>query len=274
MKMLAIILIWSKTILPFIKTFLSIGFSEKGASVYLALLELGKRTVSPIARKAGINRTTAYDVLDSLVGKGLVSVSGKEPLQEYVAESPDKILLLAQREIESKQQHLKQAENLVPQLKSLHNISDRAKITFYEGKQGLEQVYEDTLTSHEQIRAYATYDDMEKALPGYFPKYFYRRAKKGIKIRAIFPHTEAGVKLAGQTNKEQLRETAIVPIQDFYFTPEINIYDNKTMIASWKEKLGIIIESAEIADAMKKFLNSPGQEAKRLEANSSQTSKN
>ncbi|MEK7617958.1 MAG: helix-turn-helix domain-containing protein [Patescibacteria group bacterium] len=258
---------------PIYKNLLSIGFSEKGASVYLALLELGKRTVSPIARKAGINRTTAYDVLDSLVGKGLVSVSGKEPLQEYVAESPDKILLLAQREIESKQQHLKQAENLVPQLKSLHNISDRAKITFYEGKQGLEQVYEDTLTSHEQIRAYATYDDMEKALPGYFPKYFYRRAKKGIKIRAIFPHTEAGVKLAGQ-NKEQLRETAIVPIQDFYFTPEINIYDNKTMIASWKEKLGIIIESAEIADAMKKIFELAWAEAKRLEANSSQTSKN
>ena len=33
---------------------------------------------------------------------------------------------------------------------------------------------------------------------------------------------------------------------------EIDMYDNKVMIASWKEKLGIIIESEEIADAMKK----------------------
>ena len=32
----------------------------------------------------------------------------------------------------------------------------------------------------------------------------------------------------------------------------IFIYDNKVMIASWREKLGIIIESHEIADALKK----------------------
>jgi len=249
---------------PIYKNLLSIGFSKKEASVYLALLELGKRTVSPIARKAGINRTTAYDILDSLAGKGLISVSGKQPLQEYAAESPEKILALAQKEIENKQQQLKQAESLVPQLKSLHNVSDRAKITFYEGKQGLEQVYEDTLTSHEQIRAFANYDDMEKALPGYFPKYFYRRSKKGIKIRAIFPHTEPSLKLA-EKDTEQLRETAIVPTKDFSFTPEINIYDNKVMIASWKEKLGIIIESAEIADAMKKIFELAWAEAKRLD---------
>mgnify|MGYP001377386454 CR=1 FL=1 len=37
------------------------------------------------------------------------------------------------------------------------------------------------------------------------------------------------------------------------FTPDIEIYDNKVMIASWKEKLGIIIESQEISDAMKKI---------------------
>ncbi len=248
---------------PIYKKLILIGFSAKEAAVYLALLELGKRTVSPIARKAGINRTTAYDILDSLAGKGLVSISGKEPLQEYVAESPDKILVLARKEIENKEQQLKQVESLVPELKSLHNVSDRAKITFYEGKQGLEQVYEDTLTSKETIRAYATYDDMEKALPGYFPKYFYRRAKKGIKIRAIFPSTEAGITLSKQ-DKEQLRETAIVPAKNYYFTPEINIYDNKIMIASWKEKLGIIIQSHEIADAMKKIFELSWAEAKRL----------
>jgi hypothetical protein len=44
-----------------------------------------------------------------------------------------------------------------------------------------------------------------------------------------------------------------VPADKYYFSPEIDIYDNKVMIASWREKLGIIIESHEIADAMKKI---------------------
>lgn len=250
---------------PIYKELINLGFSQKEASVYLALLSLGKRTVSPIARTAQINRTTVYDILSSLEVKGLVSVSGKEPLQEYVAESPDKILSMLEAQIKKDQAILQKAQNLVPQLKSLHNVSDRPKVRFYEGKEGLEQVYEDTLTSREAIRAYATYDDMEKALPGYFPKYFYRRAKKGIKIRAIFPKTKEGVNLA-EKNAEQLRKTAIVPLKDFYFSPEINIYDNKVMIASWKEKLGIIIESKEIADAMKTIYELAWAEAKRLES--------
>jgi hypothetical protein len=50
-----------------------------------------------------------------------------------------------------------------------------------------------------------------------------------------------------------MRESALVPADTYYFSPEINIYDNKVMIASWREKLGIIIESTEIADAMKKI---------------------
>ena len=47
---------------------------------------------------------------------------------------------------------------------------------------------------------------------------------------------------------------------------EINIYDNKVMIASWREQLGIIIESAEIADVMKKTFELAWAEAKRLSA--------
>ena len=45
------------------------------------------------------------------------------------------------------------------------------------------------------------------------------------------------------------------------------------MIASWREKLGIIIESAEIADAMKKIYELSWQRAKEIEKETkSQTS--
>ena len=253
-----------KTDSPLYKSLVSIGFSEKEVSVYLALLELGKRTVSPIARSSNINRTTVYDILASLIAKGLVSVSGKEPLQEYVAESPEKVLKLIETEVESKQQNLKIAEELVPQLKSLHNVSDRPQVRFYEGKEGLEQVYEDTLTSHETIRAYANVNVMHAALPEYFVKYYKRRTNKGIHIRAIIPANEAGTDRASK-DKEEARESALVPADKIYFSPEINIYDNKVMIASLKEKLGIIIESKEIADAMKTIYEMAWAEAKRLE---------
>jgi len=242
---------------------LGAGLSEKELSTYLSLLELGKGTVSLISRKAGINRTTGYDILDNLLTKGLVSVSGKEPKQEYVAESPDHLEMYIKAEIEKKKEALKEVEGIIPELKSMHNISDRPRVRFYEGREGLREVYEDTLTSHEPIRAYATVDDIHKGLPNYFPQYYKRRASAGIEIRAIVPDTPTGRERASN-DKDEMRQSALVPAKDFYFSPEINIYDNKVMIASWREKLGIIIESAEIADAMKKIYELSWAEAKRL----------
>ncbi|OGY72188.1 MAG: hypothetical protein A3E05_01325 [Candidatus Jacksonbacteria bacterium RIFCSPHIGHO2_12_FULL_44_12] len=242
----------------------TIGLSEKEAQVYLGLLELGRGTVSAVARRAGINRTSGYHLLDSIIAKGLVSVSGKEPKQEYVAESPDKIIALLKKQLEADVARLKAAEELVPQLKSLHNVTNRPRVRFYEGKEGLMQVYEDTLTSHEPILAYATFEDMHRTLPNYFPLYYKRRAAKGIYIRGIVPDTEMARERIKHNQKEK-REVALIPADKFYFSPEINIYDNKVMIASWREKLGIIIESDEIADAMKKIYELAWVEAKRLD---------
>lgn len=255
---------------PLIQSLIAIDFTEKEAAVYIALLEISRGTASEIARKAGINRTTGYTILDTLVSRGLVSISGKEPKQEYIAESPEKIKALLEEKIQRYQEHAKRADDLIPQLKSIHTVSDKPKVRFFEGTQGLMDVYEDTLTSHETIRAYATVDDMHHALPRYFPRYYKRRAGKGINIRAIIPSTPIGRERAS-LDEAEARETALIPADQFYFTPEINIYDNKVMIASWREKLGIIIESAEIADVMKKTFELAWAEAKRLDKTCAQS---
>lgn len=240
----------------------SFGFSEKEVDVYIALLELGKGTVTKISQKAGINRTTGYDILGSLTNKKLVSVSGKEPKQEYAAEPPISITLYLEQQIKQTQEFIIKSKEIIPELTLIHAVKNRPTVRFYEGVEGLKYVYEDTLTSSEPIRAYATVDDMHKALPDYFPKYYKRRTEKNISIRAITPETTMGLERKA-LDLEEKREIAFVPADKYYFSPEINIYDNKVMIASWREKLGIIIESEEIADAMKKIYELAWAEAKR-----------
>jgi len=244
----------------------SFGFSEKETIVYVALLELGKGTVRQISSKAGINRTTSYDILGSLSNKGLVSVSGKEPKSEYAVEPPEAITTYLKKVAEEATERIKKSEAVLPELELLHAKQNRPRIRFYEGKEGLERVYEDTLTSSEPIRAYATIDDMHNALPNYFPEYYKRRAGNNISIRAIVPETPSGRERKTH-DEEEKRQIAFVPADKYYFSPEINIYDDKVMIASWREKLGIIIESHEIADAMKKIYELAWAEAKRLDGN-------
>jgi len=240
-----------------------LGLSEKETTVYMALLELGKGTVSQISRKAGINRTTGYDILSSLADKRLVNISGKEPKSEFAVEPPEAIVTYLKYQLEETNEQIKKAEALVPELRLVHATQNRPKVKFYEGSEGLKHVYEDTLNSSEPIRAYANVDDMHKGLPNYFPEYYKRRAEKNISIRAIVPKTPSGEERKSH-DLEEKREIAFVPPEKYYFSPEINIYDNKVMIASWREKLGIIIESAEIADAMKKIYELAWAEAKRL----------
>src|SRR5665647_1274883 len=69
----------------------SIGLTDKESRVYVAALFLGPSSVQKIAEQAGINRPTAYDILDQLGDYGLMSQSIENKKSVYVAEGPDAI---------------------------------------------------------------------------------------------------------------------------------------------------------------------------------------
>ncbi len=242
----------------------SLGFSDKETAVYINLLELGKGTVSQIARKARVNRSTAYVILDILSNKGLVTISGKEPKQEYAVEPPKKIIALMQQRIKKDQDRLNKAQRILPELESIHNVQDRPKVKFYEGEKGLIEVYETTLSAKENIRGFGGVEDMRKTLPKYFQTYMGRRAAKNIKIRAIFADTPKARELVS-ADTAQKRQSALVPPDKYYSSPEFNFFDNKTVIVSYREQLGIIIESKEIAEGLKKLFDLAWTEAQRLD---------
>ena len=229
-----------------------LGLSPKEASVYIALLELGEpAAVTTIAKRAEINRTTTYDILTLLRKKNLAIYYTHKKIQYYSAESPEKLISYFEQQSREFDEMANEARTILPQLKSIHNaIPGKPRVQFFEGETGLIHVYEDTLTSSEEIRAYASDQANQQAVPSYFPNYYKRRASKNIPIRAIFPDTPKDRERHALDHVE-LRHSRIVPKSVMDFTLEINFYDNKIMIADWKEKLGIIIESAEITKVFK-----------------------
>jgi len=68
-----------------------LGLNDKESKAYLALLELGEGNIGKIAKKSGIRRTTVYDVIESLLKKGLISSSRKNKRVVYLAEAPRKL---------------------------------------------------------------------------------------------------------------------------------------------------------------------------------------
>lgn len=241
-----------------LETLQKIGFSDKEAKVYIQLIRLGAQPVSVISEKTTINRTTIYDIIESLTKKGLVSSIKKGSITYFKALDPKELFNYLERE---KVEHVKelekqqdQIESILPALISLENPqSTKPKVTFYEGEKGMRQAYEDTLTSKETILAYANVEDMHNGLPNFFPEYYHRRGvEKKIHIKCIAPDNKISLERHRHDKKEN-REMILIPSKKYDFSPEINIYEDKVLYASWREKMAIIIKSQEIADFHKKM---------------------
>jgi HTH-type transcriptional regulator, sugar sensing transcriptional regulator len=247
----------------------SIGLNEKEVRVFLATLERGEQPASVIAKYVQMPRNTARFILDRLVEKGLVKRALRANTQHYAAEEPKNLVnILEKRRVDETatiDQKILALKEVMAELESRYRpTSTKPKVTFYEGDEGLIKVYEDTLSSSETLRSLASFDSLHGILPDYFKTYFERRTKNKIHIRSIHPDTP----LARENTKhdeEVARESRLVPADQYAFSPEIQIYDGKLSITSLKEKLGIIIESREIYEAMAVIFELAWIEATRLD---------
>ena len=225
-----------------------IGLSEKEAKIYLSMLELGSATVLEISRKAEINRPTAYLQIESLKKRGLVSCQTKGRKQLFMAESPEQLDILLEREkkiLEQKQDELKE---ILPELEILFRTSDsKPVVRFFEGKEGLMRMQEDFLkVKSKEILAISSPDDVYRVFPDHPTDYSQKRIKKDINSRVIYT-SEKGDFLA-ESDKKMLRESKFVPKNKFPFTVDITIYDDKVAIASVVGNIsGTIIEHKEVA---------------------------
>ena len=81
-------------------------------------------------------------------------------------------------------------------------------------------------------------------------------------MKSIHPDTPLS-REGTKNNKKFLRRSILIPAANFDITPEIQVYDEKVNIVSWRDKLGVIIESREIADALTAIFDLCYRTAKR-----------
>jgi sugar-specific transcriptional regulator TrmB len=215
------------------------GLNETEAKIYLASLELGQTSVSRIARKSGIKRTTVYLSLENLMQKGLISAIKKEGAAYYYAEDPRNL----ERILQEKKDRI---SKIIPQLLAFSNMIDKKpEIRYFEGEDGIKEVLMDALNNatNEICMLYsesyiADFDEQ------YFSQYYVpERLKRKIFTRTLVPDNEAMRELA-LTNEKSLRDMRFLPQDFFSINIEIMLYGNHKMsIVSFEEKFALIIES-------------------------------
>lgn len=143
-----------------------LGFSEREAAVYVALLRMGEAGGNELSSELGIPRASIYDTLESLGRMGLVTAFLEKEQKRFSAEPPERLLTmlhLQRRECAMREEY---AERVLPRLAAVHRAHDtKPRIRYIEGLNGLRnmqreyELYEGDIIQLVGYDAYAALED-------------------------------------------------------------------------------------------------------------------
>jgi len=248
-----------------------LGLEESEAKIYLALLESGPSTVSELTKKAKINRTLGYHVLQKLGWYGLaVEVKNLGNKKIYTALHPQRLVQHIKNKKNQWERNLAEVEKDLPELISLYSIADKPVIRFEEGSSGLTSIFEESLESKTEIFSILDVDSWQVSeFWDWAQSYNRSRNRKKIKEKILVLDTPASRKWVKgyKGSKVYTVYRWIKPEQVMNllrFGGEINVYENKVMIALLQKPkiMGIMIESKILANILKAMFQMVWDQAK------------
>lgn len=184
------------------------GLTDKQTKIYLACLELGRAGVPKIAKIAELKRTTAYGIVDELVGLGLLRLISTGKNQVFEAKNPENLVTI----LEVKKQDV---QAVLPELKELFEThSIRPQVQFFEGRDGIKKIFADILNSDTKkvLQVVKNQELHNQGLDPYSGDYLKKRAEKGI--IAFDLHPKSGslyTKERGTTSEKYKRYVRYLP---------------------------------------------------------------
>ncbi len=210
-----------------------LGFTTGEAKVYLALLELVGTTLGPIVKRAGISRSKAYDILERLVQKGVVSRVQRKEGMTYQALPPETLIGY----LEAKKKLLEQEEKILKTaLPQLQRLAPRPKVSVmvYEGFEGFKAMIDRTISELQKGDVYEAMGISEttEAMRHYARRIYDVQMEKKYRARSIFDELGA-YKIAERITP--LHEIRVLP--PGWHTP--------TLFTAYRDTVGIHLGKGE-----------------------------
>lgn len=222
-----------------------LGLTDGEVKVYFAILNMGSSTVNLIHEKTGLERRTIYDIINKLIGKGLITYTVEKKKRTYQCAPPDKI----KQELNKKKQELAEFEEQLPEIEKIYkSAKPKINLEVFRGKEGIKSVSEEMLNYKKNYFLGGGFYIMD-LLPHYWPQYNKRRIKLGVKRYSLVKHEYKKRKIT-----EKLLYLKYLPEELTGGPSVIFIYGNKIANVIWGEEIfAFVIESKEIAENYKKY---------------------
>ena len=205
---------------------IQLGFSEKEAKVYLALLEFGTQPASVIAKKTNLPKATVLFLFENLGKRGYLQRSQKGRIFYFYADPKD-LESEKNKELENQKTALNQA---IPLLREFKNpFTSPPKILFFEGLEGCRKAYSLLLQSHTKIYEFAAHQDLMKMGNKFMNDFIRQRARKKILIKSICQKSPLHQSF-NKKNKAQHRQLKMFNPSIGNLYSSIAIFENKALL--------------------------------------------
>ena len=215
------------------------GLTLNEAKVYLAMLKLGSCSVNDITKKAGVHRVNAYDILDRLKEKGLVSSIMVKGKRYYDPVDPNQLIKILQR----REAEVKEA---LPELMLDFTLKkEKQDVYYFKGPDSVMNAYRMMLEQNDKI-IYATGGSgMNRTFLKHRHKIWDNERKKlGIKVKALYYERMRSKKVGDDS-----WEMKFLP-DEFQNPAMIDIIGNLVIILlATDDIMAIVIENKMLADA-------------------------
>ena len=228
------------------------GLSEVQAKIYLYLIEHGQSTPTEIATGVDENRTTVYSAAEKLEKMGIISQKDKGKVAAYIPNHPSVLEDIAEKRLRVVARQVKNLEGNLPSLINYYNEyqSTPGATTFY-GQEGVKMIWDKVIAAKAPYYFVRSRYDViaDKEALEQFKK---RRVEAGIASENITPSEFA--ELSNKDSGKWLLLRTILPPEEYNSPVEIDIFGNNVAFINYsKDGMSTLIESPEIADAMRQM---------------------
>lgn len=208
----------------------NIGLSEKEIKLYEELYKHGEETITQLSKNTGITRSYCYEIVEKLSTKGLITKTIVNNRCFWKALPKEKLLGYIDFIKEDIDKELTKV--------SMNQKDDEEReINLYKGKKGIRLLLDKISESKTKVVGFGASKNLKKYLPFYSKHFLKKIEKKKIPFDLLCLKGDKPASIFEGIRYKQFKDR-------FKTCAEINVYEDKTIIFLWKDKL----EAIEIVD--------------------------
>jgi len=225
-----------------------LGLNEKDQRVYLALLQIGQTTVTPLARAERLPATTVQSVLERLVDRGMVRVAKRKSRSVFEAEDP----IVFRRLIERQVNEVTAVIPFLEKMKAEPSVSPKIRVYYRERATDIfrEALKSKNKTVHEIVSA----GPLQHVLGEKF-HFTRRRVKLSVRLKSLRVEAHEIKKYNKTIDQKELRESKFLP-RELTFKGNILFWDNTVAFFTTKDEgLSWTVESKTLRETFEQLFD-------------------